>query len=87
MPLIPGYNDSVENLEAVARFGLEIGAEKVSLLPYHIWGKSKYERLGRKYPMEDVPLPPDSLARSARRSSKVPGHEGHCGQVVPEGRR
>ncbi len=66
VPLIPGYNDSVENLEAVARLGLEIGAEKVSLLPYHIWGKAKYERLGRKYPMEDLPLPPDSLARECQ---------------------
>jgi len=67
VPLIPGYNDSVEHLGAVARFGLEIGAEKVSLLPYHIWGKSKYERLGRKYPMDDLPLPPDSLAQECQK--------------------
>lgn len=54
VPLIAGYNDSEENLKAVARFGREIGAEKVSLLPYHVWGEAKYERLGRKYPMQGV---------------------------------
>ena len=63
VPLIPGYNDSEENLKAVARLGLEIGAEKVSLLPYHIWGKSKYGRLGRQYPMEQTPLPSDDLVK------------------------
>ncbi|MBM4443962.1 MAG: glycyl-radical enzyme activating protein [Chloroflexi bacterium] len=67
VPLIPGYNDSVENLEAVARFGLEIGAEKVSLLPYHVWGQSKWERLGRKYPLEALPMPPESWAGECRK--------------------
>ena len=67
VPLIPGYNDSAENLEAIARFGLEIGAEKVSLLPYHIWGKSKYARLGWRYPMEEVPLPPDELVKECQK--------------------
>jgi pyruvate formate lyase activating enzyme len=80
VPLIPGYNDSAENLQAVARFGLEIGAEKVSLLPYHIWGKSKYERLGRKYPMEDVPLPPDSLAQDCQKVIEALGMKATVGR-------
>ncbi len=49
MPLIPGYNDLRENIEKLAAFGVRLGAEKVSLLPYHEWGKSKYEQLGRRY--------------------------------------
>jgi len=52
VPLIPGYNDSKENLEKVARLGLEIEAEKVWLLPYHNWGSSKYESLGLRYTFE-----------------------------------
>jgi pyruvate formate lyase activating enzyme len=61
VPLIPGYNDSEGHLEEVARFALEIGAEKVSLLPYHIWGKAKYARLGRRYTIEKTPLPSDEF--------------------------
>ncbi len=52
IPIIPGYNDSEENLEKVAKLGAEVGVEKVWLLPYHNWGMSKYESLGRRYPFE-----------------------------------
>jgi pyruvate formate lyase activating enzyme len=56
IPLIPGFNDSESNLTRVAHFAIEIGAEKVSILPYHNLGSSKYPKLGRTYPMEDTPL-------------------------------
>ena len=56
IPLIPGFNDSESNLTRVARFASEIGAKKISLLPYHNLGSSKYPKLGRTYPMEDAPL-------------------------------
>jgi len=56
IPLIPGFNDSESNLTRVARFASEIGAKKISLLPYHDLGSSKYPKLGRTYPMEDAPL-------------------------------
>jgi len=49
VPLIPGYNDSRENIEKTAQFGLKIGAEKTSILPFHEWGIPKYEQLGRRY--------------------------------------
>jgi pyruvate formate lyase activating enzyme len=56
IPLIPGFNDTVSNLTRVAHFAAEIGAKKISLLPYHNLGSSKYPKLGRTYPMEDLPL-------------------------------
>jgi pyruvate formate lyase activating enzyme len=47
LPIIPGYNDSSENLNAAAQFIVdELGNEvKVHLLPYHRLGESKYERM------------------------------------------
>jgi len=47
VPVVPGYNDSVENIEATARFiASELGTSvKVHLLPYHKLGEVKYERL------------------------------------------
>ncbi|MFX1552967.1 MAG: glycyl-radical enzyme activating protein [Promethearchaeota archaeon] len=47
IPIVPGYNDSVENIEATAKFIVnELGVStKVHLLPYHRLGEAKYERL------------------------------------------
>jgi pyruvate formate lyase activating enzyme len=47
--LIPGYNDSAENLAQLGEFGARLGVERISLLPYHRWGEAKYQKLGRKY--------------------------------------
>ena len=47
MPIVPGYNDSVANIEATARFIADkLGdSMKIHLLPYHRLGETKYERL------------------------------------------
>ena len=47
VPVVPGFNDSVDNISATARFvANELGKDvKVHLLPYHRLGETKYERL------------------------------------------
>lgn len=47
VPIVPGFNDSIENIEATANFiATELGISvKVHLLPYHRLGETKYERL------------------------------------------
>ena len=49
VPVIPGYNDSTENIAATARFVREkLGRDAaVHLLPYHRMGEGKNENLGR----------------------------------------
>jgi pyruvate formate lyase activating enzyme len=47
-PIVPGYNDSGPQIKRVAEFASKIPIEKVSLLPYHGLGETKYERLGRE---------------------------------------
>ena len=55
VPLIPGYNDSAEDLEALARTVNELApGSPVNLLPYHRYGASKYRMLGREYPLEGL---------------------------------
>lgn len=49
MPLIPGCNDSDENIRAAGEFIARLGIKDVDILPYHRLGASKYERLGSKY--------------------------------------
>jgi pyruvate formate lyase activating enzyme len=66
IPLIPGFNDSESNLTRVAHFSAEIGAQKISILPYHNLGSSKYPKLGRTYPMGDTPLLADEKVGAAK---------------------
>lgn len=50
-PLIPGFNDSREVVEAIARLAGELpGVRGYELLPYHAFGEAKYLQLGREYP-------------------------------------
>jgi pyruvate formate lyase activating enzyme len=56
VPLIPGYNDSRENLKALGRFVAQLGNGRLDLLPYHQLGIKKYERLGQVYQLEGTRL-------------------------------
>jgi pyruvate formate lyase activating enzyme len=49
VPVVPGFNDSELNMIRTAKLAARVGAEKVSLLPYHDWASEKYSRLGRCY--------------------------------------
>lgn len=50
IPLIPGINDSEENLTQTAEFVSDkVKGARVTLLPYHRLGGMKYEQLGKPY--------------------------------------
>ena len=59
IPVIPGYNDSAENIEATARFiAEELGncVKRVRLLPYHRrLGETKFERPEANYAVSTSP--------------------------------
>jgi len=59
MPLIPGINDDMQNIKETADFlhGLGNNALRIELMPYHGWGKGKYEALDRQYLLSEVPSP------------------------------
>jgi pyruvate formate lyase activating enzyme len=60
VPVIPTFNDTVEEISDIARFADKLpGVEKIHLLPYHRLGQDKYVGLGRDYLMGDI-LPPDN---------------------------
>lgn len=55
IPVIPGFNDSEENIRATARFVRECGLEVINLLPFHRLSESKWKQLGREYAFQDMP--------------------------------
>lgn len=56
IPVIPGVNDSVEEMQQIRDFLRATGdPEKVELLPYHAMGESKYRALAREPQKFDTP--------------------------------
>jgi pyruvate formate lyase activating enzyme len=49
LPLIPGFNDDEDNLNALAAFMKKNGLLSIEILPYHTFGVSKHEALGKTY--------------------------------------
>lgn len=56
--LVPGITQDDDALYRLGRFiGTLRTLKAVDVLPYHDMGKSKYEALGMKYPLEGTPIP------------------------------
>ena len=68
IPLIPGINDSGEEIKSIARIITEYVSEpKVDLMPYHRYGVGKYQMLDRRYKLNKlVPQGEDELERIKR---------------------
>lgn len=62
-PIIPGVNDTEEEIRAIGAFIRKAGgAGRYELLPYHGFGGPKYEKLGKHYPMAHLqPLPVERM--------------------------
>lgn len=66
IPLIPGINDSRENLEATARLASSLhNVRRVTLLPYHKTGVQKFRRLGMECTLALLEPPTQEQLRAA----------------------
>jgi pyruvate formate lyase activating enzyme len=56
LPLIPGFNATVESVRTIGRFVAALPGDinRVDLLPYHTLGRTKYAALALPYPWEGV---------------------------------
>lgn len=52
--VVPGFNDTEEDIQQIIRFVKNIGIASYELLPYHRLGQPKYEYLGRQYSLKEV---------------------------------
>ena len=68
IPLIPGVNDDVGNLEQSAAFiaGLP-NITGVELMSYHDIAAAKYESMGKVYPLHDTAPPTEEIMQDASR--------------------
>lgn len=55
IPVIPGFNDSIDDAQGFCDLLRPGGVDRVQLLPFHQFGERKYQLWGRSYAMADVP--------------------------------
>lgn len=85
MPLIPGLNDSKENLVATTEFCKSLKHLKaLEILPYHRFGMETYSFLGREYPLKGLRSPDknridDIVAFIKNHEINVPVYSGKAG--------
>lgn len=70
IPLVPGFNDTKENVEKVGELGKEIGVERVSILPFHKLGEGKYRQLDKQYYGWEVKAPDRVHVREVKKILK-----------------
>jgi pyruvate formate lyase activating enzyme len=69
-PLIPGINDSRQNIEETARFLKGLGREvaKLEIMPYHRMGQSKYRAFNLQSAMDEYGAAPDGQVEAVRKA-------------------
>ena len=80
IPIIPGVNDSADNIRKTAEFVSSLKqVERIELLPYHRYGISMYNVLFRNYTLQKVGVPSEEHLKDLEniiRSYHVPAQIG-----------
>jgi pyruvate formate lyase activating enzyme len=83
IPIVPGFNDSPENLRATARFLAELRLSEVNLLPFHRMAESKYVQLGLEYAHAQTQPPTADQMEDHRRLFSDAGLQCYVGAETP----
>lgn len=74
VPVIPGFNNTKEEIAAIAEFAKSLkGVEHLHLLPYHRLGEDKYDGLGREYALKGVEPNSDALMDELLKTAQKSG--------------
>ena len=67
IPIIPGCNDSEENIRATCEFAKKLSSVvEVDIMPLHHLGKARYESLNLPYPIGNLALIPDDVMQGIK---------------------
>lgn len=66
-PFVPKVNDSVPELRKMGKLARELGAERVSILPYHSLGEAKYINTGRVYLLKKIVAPTEKESSEVKK--------------------
>ncbi|GAM56429.1 pyruvate formate-lyase activating enzyme [Vibrio ishigakensis] len=67
VPVVPGFNDTIEELQQIIDFAASLeSCKELHLLPYHTLGINKYRLLDMPYLCSDKPLNKPELLELAK---------------------
>lgn len=73
VPVVPDFNDTPEDIRAIANRVAALGIRELHLLPYHRLGQDKYRLLGRPYSFAGDKKVPDVVMGTLRASAADAG--------------
>ena len=80
VPVIPTFNDTVDEIAEIAAFAAGLpNVDEIHLLPYHNMGRDKYAGLGRDYLMGDLKSPTNELMAVLIQTAQKYGLKAHIG--------
>ncbi len=80
VPVIPTFNDTETEIQAIAEFAASLKTVKhFHLLPYHRLGTDKYRGLNREYLLDGLELVPDEKLSALLRTAQKSGLECQIG--------
>ncbi len=80
VPVIPTFNDTPEEILAIADFAASLpGVKRLHLLPYHRLGTDKYQGLGRTYTLPGIQPPADATMQALLRAAASCGLDCQIG--------
>jgi len=83
MPLLPGMNDSEENIRATAGFILSCGRNELNILPVHHLGREKYLLAGLEYRLPGLEMAGRELLHTVRDRFTELGVKCYLGSETP----
>ena len=83
LPLIPGFNDTEENITALIAFLKETKKTEVNILPLHHLGREKYALLDAAYPGSKYPIPFPERMIAIQQLCKEAGINAYLGSETP----
>ena len=83
LPLIPGYNDSLENIMSVVNFLKECGKNEINVLPLHHLGREKYNVSGKEYTGMSFAVPSNNDLKNIKDIFTKEGITCYTGSETP----
>ena len=80
LPVVPGFNDDLRNLQQIADFVVGLRhVTLVNLLPFHRSGVGKFERLGKVHALDGVEAPSEETMEAAVKTFRDVGLDAKVG--------
>lgn len=82
-PVIENFNDTVENMRAIAAFMNKNGLTEFNLLPFHRLGDSKWKQCGMEYPYSFYVSTPEATMNKLAKILRDCGIKTYIGSGTP----